>query len=112
MDESKTVKVAKNKKGKEINEILSKSIRSGKRTYFFDLKASKNNEPYLTITESKRHFDETNGTFSYEKHKLFLLKEDMRNFHNELGNMIKYMEEHSLLAETSQTEENDMAKDQ
>ncbi len=91
MDESKAVEIAENKKGKERNEILSKSIRSGKRTYFFDLKASRKNEPYLTITESKRRFNEENGTFFYEKHKIFLLKEDMQDFHHELGKMIEFI---------------------
>jgi hypothetical protein len=91
MDEFGTVEIAGNKKGKEKNEILSKSIRSGKRTYFFDLKASRKNEPYLTITESKRRFNEENGTFFYEKHKIFLLKEDMQNFYTQLGKMIEYV---------------------
>ena len=90
MNEFDTVEIAENKKGKEKNEILSKNIRSGKRTYFFDLKTSRKNEPYLTITESKRRFNEENGTFFYEKHKIFLLKEDMQNFYNKLGEIIEF----------------------
>lgn len=91
MNEFDTVKIAENKKDKEKNEILSRSIRSGKRTYFFDLKASRKNEPYLIITESNRRLNEENGTFFYEKHKIFLLKEEMQNFHNELGEIIEFI---------------------
>ena len=111
MDEFNTVEVAENKKGREKHEIFSKILRAGKRTYFFDLKASRKSEPYLTITESKRLFNEKDGTFSYEKHKIFLLKEDMVNFHNELGDMIKYMEEHPQSGEDFSLEDDDI-KDQ
>jgi hypothetical protein len=63
---------------KENNEVLSKVLRAGKRTYFFDLKETKNQEHYLTITESKRRFDEAKGTFFYEKHKIFLIQSSYR----------------------------------
>ena len=70
------------------NEVFSQAVRTGKRTYFFDLKVSKNEEPYLTITESKRRFDQNTGDFFYEKRKIFLLKEDLPAFHEELGKVI------------------------
>jgi len=79
-----------NKANTDRSEIFSHSIRLGRRTYFFDLKASKKEEPYLTITESKRRFDEEAGDFYYEKRKIFLMKEDLSLFHAELG---KVMEE-------------------
>lgn len=60
-------------------EIYSKVVKAGKRTYFFDVKATRNNDYYLTITESKKKFDK-DGNASYEKHKVFLYKEDFEKF--------------------------------
>lgn len=60
-------------------EIYSKAVKAGKRTYFFDVKATRNNDYYLTITESKKKFDK-DGNSSYEKHKIFLYKEDFEKF--------------------------------
>lgn len=60
-------------------DIHSTAVRAGKRTYFFDVKSTRGNDLYLTITESKRRYGE-NGKFSYEKHKLFLYKEDFTKF--------------------------------
>jgi len=60
-------------------DIFSKPVRAGKRTYFFDVKATRGDDYYLTITESKRRIDD-NGKFSYDKHKLFLYKEDFEKF--------------------------------
>lgn len=61
------------------DEIFSKAVRAGKRTYFFDVKSTKGNDLYLTITESKKRFHD-DGKFFYEKHKLFLYKEDFEKF--------------------------------
>jgi len=61
------------------DEIFSKAVRAGKRTYFFDVKSTRGNDLYLTITESKRRYND-DGTFRYEKHKLFLYKEDFDKF--------------------------------
>ena len=60
-------------------EIYSKAVKAGKRTYFFDVKATRNNDYYLTITESKKKFDK-DGNSSYEKHKIFLYKEDFEKY--------------------------------
>lgn len=60
-------------------DLYSKAVRAGKRTYFFDVKATRKNDLYLTITESKKRFSE-NGDHFYEKHKLFLYKEDFDKF--------------------------------
>lgn len=62
-----------NNKGK--SEIYSKAVRAGKRTYFFDVKATRDENLYITVTESKKRF-RNDGGFFYEKHKLFLYKED------------------------------------
>lgn len=60
-------------------DVYSKAIRAGKRTYFFDVKATRGNDLYLTITESKKRFND-DGKHFYEKHKLFLYKEDFDKF--------------------------------
>ena len=56
------------------DDLFSQVVRAGKRTYFFDVKATRANQQYLTITESKRRFSEEQGKFFYEKHKIFLYK--------------------------------------
>ena len=71
-------------------DIYSKPVRAGKRTYFFDVKATKGNDYYLTITESKRKVDH-NGQYAYDKHKIFLYKEDFEKFAEGLEEVIKYI---------------------
>ncbi|MBK5203758.1 MAG: PUR family DNA/RNA-binding protein [Prolixibacteraceae bacterium] len=73
-------------------EIFSKAVRAGKRTYFFDVKATRNDEYYLTITESKKRFDE-DGKFHFEKHKLFLYKEDFQKFMDGAKEVIDFIAE-------------------
>ena len=73
-------------------EIFSRVIRAGKRTYFFDVKTTKSGENYLTITESKRRFNNDEGKFYYEKHKLFLYKEDFDKFRNGLSDVMEFIE--------------------
>jgi len=73
-------------------DIFSKTVRAGKRTYFFDVKATKSDQYYLTITESKRRFNSEQGKFYYEKHKIFLYQEDFDKFRNGLENAIKFIE--------------------
>jgi hypothetical protein len=72
-------------------EIFSRTVRAGKRTYFFDVKATIADEFYLTITESKRRFNNEQGKFFYEKHKLFLYKEDFDKFNNGLVDAIEFI---------------------
>lgn len=73
------------------DEIYSKPVRAGKRTYFFDVKSTKgNNDFYLTITESKRRVEQ-DGKFSYDKHKIFLYKEDFDKFAEGLEDVISYI---------------------
>ncbi len=73
-------------------DIFSRAIRAGKRTYFFDVKATRADEYYLTITESKRRFNNEHGKFYYEKHKLFLYKEDFEKFSRGLKDVIDFIE--------------------
>ncbi len=73
-------------------EIFSKVVRAGKRTYFFDVKETRGLEKYLTITESKRRFNNESGKFFYEKHKLFLYKEDFEKFSNGLKTVLDFIE--------------------
>lgn len=72
------------------DEIYSKAVRAGKRTYFFDVKSTKGNDYYLTITESKKRFSD-DGKFFYEKHKLFLYKEDFEKFAEGLTEVIAHI---------------------
>lgn len=65
-------------RGNDREEIFSKRVKAGKRTYFFDVKSTKSNDYYLTITESKRKMRD--DSFSFEKHKIFLYKEDFAKF--------------------------------
>ncbi len=82
----------KNSDSKFNQEIHSKVVRAGKRTYFFDVKSTRNEEYYLTITESKKRFED-NGNFHYEKHKIFLYKEDFAKFAECLQEIIGYINE-------------------
>ena len=73
---------------KKMESIYSKRIRAGKRrTYFFDVKATRSNDYYLTITESRKRFND-NG---YDRHKIFLYKEDFNKFIKALGEAIDYV---------------------
>ena len=72
-------------------DVFSKSVRAGRRTYFFDVKATRGNDYYLTITESKRN-TERDGKFVYEKHKIFLYKEDFEKFMQGLNEVIAYID--------------------
>ena len=72
------------------DDVYSKPVRAGKRTYFFDVKATKGNDYYLTITESKRRV-ERDGRYVYDKHKIFLYKEDFDKFAEGLAEAVNYI---------------------
>ncbi len=73
------------------DEVYSKPVRAGKRTYFFDVKSTKgNNDIYLAIAESKKR-KENDGRLSYDKHKIFLFKEDFEKFTEGLQEVITYI---------------------
>ncbi len=78
----------------ERGDLFSKSVRAGKRTYFFDVKSTRGNDYYLTITESKKRFG-TDGKFTYEKHKIFLYKEDFEKFIEGLNEAIHHIKENA-----------------
>jgi hypothetical protein len=91
------------------DDVFSKPVRAGKRTYFFDVKATKSNDYYLTITESKRRV-EKDGRFVYDKHKIFLYKEDFIKFTEGLEEVIKFIKDKCPVTErvytpNSETEE-------
>lgn len=75
-------------------DLFSKSVRAGKRTYFFDVKSTRGNDQYLTITESKKRFG-TDGKFTYEKHKIFLYKEDFEKFIEGLNEAVNHIRENA-----------------
>ncbi len=79
-------------KDRDKEEIFSRAVRAGKRTYFFDVKATVSDEYYITITESKRRFNNEDGKFFYEKHKLFLYKEDFEKFTNGLSDAVEFIQ--------------------
>jgi hypothetical protein len=74
---------------REREKIYSKRVRAGKRTYFFDVKSTRANDYYLTITESRRH-PQGEG-FTYEKHKIFLYKEDFDKFIEALQETVEHV---------------------
>ncbi len=73
-------------------EIYSQVVRAGKRTYFFDVRATRADDYYLTITESKKFFNE-DGSSHYKKHKIFLYKEDFVKFKDAFGEAIRFIED-------------------
>ena len=75
---------------RDIEEIFSKSVRAGRRTYFFDVRSTRAEDYYMTITESKRDFNE-DGTPFYKKHKIYLYKEDFAKFKEALDEVSEYI---------------------
>ncbi|MCQ2330242.1 MAG: PUR family DNA/RNA-binding protein [Paludibacteraceae bacterium] len=78
---------------KEQDIIFSKAVKAGKRIYYLDVKKSRNNDLFLSITESKKKFlsDEENAPFSIEKHKIFLYKEDFDKFQEALTEILDFI---------------------
>lgn len=86
-------------------DVYSKPVRAGKRTYFFDVKSTKDSSDYfLTITESKRR-TEQDGSFSFNKHKIFLYKEDFDKFQEGLEDALAYIKANLLTDEPSDNPE-------
>ena len=69
----------KESEGEGAEEVYSKAVRAGRRTYFFDVKATRNDDYYITVTESRKKTGKDGG-FTFEKHKIYLYKEDFRKF--------------------------------
>jgi hypothetical protein len=88
-------------------EIFTKVVRAGKRTYFFDVKATRKDDYYLTITESKKRLGKEGKVF-YEKHKIFLYKEDFEKFADGLKDAVAYIvNERNDTADYVQTADSD-----
>jgi hypothetical protein len=97
----------------EHREIFSRAVRAGKRTYFFDVKATRNNDYFLTITESKKRFHK-DGRFFFEKHKIFLYKEDFEKFSDgfsEVLGFIKTVKPSELVSDQVTEHETEIADD-
>lgn len=73
------------------DDVFSTSVRAGKRTYFFDVKSTRGNDLFMTITESKRAGMDEHGHLSFEKHKIFLYKEDFEKFIGGLQDAIDHI---------------------
>lgn len=74
-------------------QITGKAVRAGKRTYFFDVKATRGDDYYLTITESRKRTND-DGTTSYSRNQIYLYKEDFQKFAEGLSQMIDFVKEH------------------
>lgn len=77
----------------EKEDIFSKVLRAGRRTYFFDVRSTRADDYYLTITESKK-FTEEDGSFHFKKHKIYLYKEDFAAFQEIMDEMTSYVLDH------------------
>ncbi|MCQ2144089.1 MAG: PUR family DNA/RNA-binding protein [Bacteroidales bacterium] len=84
-----------NRNDRNADDVYSRPVRAGKRTYFFDVKATKGNDYYLTITESKKKV-EADGRFSFDKHKIFLYKEDFDKFAEGLQEVVDFIRNNCL----------------
>jgi len=93
------------------DDVYSKPIRAGKRTYFFDVKSTKGNKDfYLTITESKRR-TAPDGSFSYDKHKIFLYKEDFVKFQEGLSEVVDYIKDNCFGGVIPQRQEDESSSE-
>ena len=94
----------------ENEEIFSKVLRAGRRTYFFDVRATKADDYYITITESKK-FTEADGSFHFKKHKIYLYKEDFSAFAEILQEMTSYVLNHKGEEVISERHQRDFKKE-
>ena len=92
-------------------EIFTKVVRAGKRTYFFDVKATRKDDYYLTITESKKRLGKEGKVF-YEKHKIFLYKEDFEKFSEGLKDAVTYIGYGKSISENSEIKDFTEAKEE
>ncbi|MEO9894595.1 PUR family DNA/RNA-binding protein [Aurantibacter sp.] len=92
-------------------EIHSKVLRAGRRTYFFDVRSTKAGDYYLTITESKK-FTHDDGTFHYKKHKIYLYKEDFTAFRENVEEMMDFIIEEKGTEVISERHKKDFKKDE
>ena len=101
----------KNDGSKNFREnVFTKSVRAGKRTYYFDVKETRKGERYITITERKRRYNE-DGSFVVEKHKIFLYKEDFDKFADALDDIIDFIETGAEFPTEQENEKSDEYSD-
>ena len=91
-------------------DIFSKVLRAGRRTYFFDVRATKADDYYITITESKK-FTEEDGSYHFKKHKIYLYKEDFVSFNEIMSEMTKYVINHKGEEVISERHQKDFKKE-
>ncbi len=72
------------------DQILTKAVKAGRRTYFFDVRATRADDYFLTITESRK-MTAADGSNSYDRHKIFLYKEDFAKFEEALGEVVEFI---------------------
>lgn len=95
-------------------ELFSEVVKAGKRTYFFDVKETRGGDKFVTITESRKIFDDNTGRFYYEKSKMFLYPEDFEKFANGLNTVLRFVDTGEVPErpeQTSETENGDSAGD-
>ena len=97
------------KKYNDAEDIYSKILRAGRRTYFFDVRSTKAGDYYLTISESKK-FTNEDGSFYFKKHKIYLYKEDFQGFNELLSEMTKYIIDEKGLEVISERHQKDYVK--
>lgn len=95
------------KESQEREEIFSKAVRAGKRTYFFDVKSTRKNDYYLTITERKRRYEQ-DGSYQVEKHKIFLYKEDFEKFAEGLNEVVEFIQSNNGNFEAIERDDDDL----
>ncbi len=81
-----------NKEKDQQEELYSQQVNAGKRKYYFDVKETRSGDQFITITESRKMFDNNSGTFYYDRNKMFLYKEDFEKFQQALQNAFNYIE--------------------
>ncbi len=86
------IKLMENSFEKDSDDVFTQVVRAGKRTYFFDVKETRSEEYYITITESKKHIH-PDGSYDFQKHKIYLYKEDFAKFKFALEETLKKIEE-------------------
>lgn len=99
--------------GREKEIAYSRSVKAGKRIYYLDVKRSRNDDLYLSLTESKKKVsgNPENPDVSYEKHKIFLYKEDLSKFTEALIDVIRYMQDHNIADEDDEPMEKNLAEE-
>ena len=92
--------------------VFSKAVKAGKRVYYLDVKKDRRGDLFLSVTESKRKAVTEDGQFIFEKHKIFLYKEDFEKFTEGLNEVVEYIKAHCDVQETKHTESQDVNFDE